>query len=110
MIIENGYIRFKEKGGGGIDPETGYPMAAESSWGEKMPCQWYRTKGERYRRDREEVSEREELTVLYEGEEEPGSEQLLLEGLGGEEIGEYRIERADVLAAVGEVKLGVFRE
>lgn len=40
MIIKNGEIRFVEMtGGGGIDPETGYPMKPESVYGDPKPCQ-----------------------------------------------------------------------
>lgn len=45
MIIQNGTIEFKTKTGGGIDPETGYPVKPSSElWGEPVPCQFRATK------------------------------------------------------------------
>ena len=39
MIIANGTIETKIKTGGGIDPDTDYPIAPSVSWGNPIECQ-----------------------------------------------------------------------
>ena len=40
MIIANGTIETKIKTGGGIDPDTDYPIAPSVSWGNPIECQY----------------------------------------------------------------------
>ena len=42
MIIANGTIETKIKTGGGIDPDTDYPIAPSVSWGNPIECQYNR--------------------------------------------------------------------
>ncbi len=46
MIIANGTIELKQKTTASpvIDPETGHPVVATSSWGDPIPCQFVAVK------------------------------------------------------------------
>lgn len=39
MIIQNGYIEVKQIIGGGIDPQTDFPIPAQGVWGGRIACQ-----------------------------------------------------------------------
>lgn len=105
MIIQNGTIEFKTKTGGGIDPETGYPVKPSSvSWGDPVPCQYKAKKFNQL-----SILKGEHITVAsYEIliEEQPlTSEQLRLLDLSGKEIGTFSIIQAEHLEAVCEVRI-----
>lgn len=107
MIIPNGFIEVKRKTGGGIDPETGYPVKPGTvEWGDPIPCQfsanshnWLgQTNGEHFT-----VAQYEILI-----EEQPlDTEQIRLKRLSGETVGEFSIMEVEPLEAVCELRIMV---
>lgn len=108
MIIANGYIRFKLKTTPDvvIDPETGYPKKQEtlSAWGEPIECQYtanrYNALGRVLGEPRTERSY--EILIEYQAVQ---SEQLQLQTLDGDIMGEFSIISSTPLEAVGQLKL-----
>lgn len=105
MLIQNGTIEFKTKTGGGIDPETGYPVKPSSElWGEPIPCQF---KAKTY--NQLSIIKGEHVTLAsYEiliDEQPLTSEQLRLRDLSGKEIGTFSIIQGEPLEAVCQVRI-----
>ena len=105
MIIPNGTIEAKIKTGGGIDEETGYPVAPSVSWGAAIPCQYrannYSNKGK---------ANGEAFTIAsYEIliEDQPfGAEMLRLYDETGKDLGEFAlIEPPTPLPAVCQLRI-----
>ena len=106
MIIENGTIELKQKaGGGGIDPETGYPIKTASvSWSEPIPCQYTANKYDNLGKVNGEHFTTAEYSVLI--EEQPFSaEQLRLKDRDGNVIGEFSVIQVEPLEAVCELRI-----
>lgn len=107
MIIQNGYIRMKTKSGGGIDPDTGYPIKPTSAWGDPIPCQYYSNKHNSLGK----TTGGETFTVAQYSiliEEQPlQGEQLRLTDMVDNEVGEFSIMEVEPLAAVCELKIMV---
>jgi len=40
ILFPNGHIELKEKSGGGINPETGFPIKPTEQWSESITCQY----------------------------------------------------------------------
>lgn len=106
MIIANGHIECKHKTGGGIDPETHYPVIPEVSWGEPIPCQYIPN-----RHDKLGVSNGEHFTVATYTiliEEQPfTAEQIRLTDRSGVVLGEFSVRQIEPLDAVCEVRITV---
>ena len=106
MIIQNGHIECKVKTGGGIDPVTGYPVKAEVTWGEPIPCQYIPSK-----HDMMAVREGEHYTLAAYAiliEEQPfESETIRLTDIRGEELGEFPVRQVERLEAVCEMRITV---
>lgn len=106
MIIQNGTIEFKAKTAGGIDPETGYPVAATAGWGEPIPCQWLPNNGNLLARVLGERFEQAAYEVLLEEQPLPDSEQVRLTDADGACLGEFSMRsRPERLEAVGQIRL-----
>lgn len=105
MIIANGTIELKQKTGGGIDPETGYPVRSSSvSWGDPIPCQYSANKYSNLGRVNGEHFTKAEYSVLI--EEQPfNAEQLRLKNRAGEVIGEFSVIQVEPLEAVCELRI-----
>lgn len=105
MIIQNGTIELKRKTAGGIDPETGFPVAPEvTSWSAPIPCQYSATKLNYLGQINGEHYTVAQYSVLI--EEQPiEAEQVRLRNLSGEIVGEFSIIRIEPLEAVCEVKI-----
>lgn len=106
MIIQNGFIEVKQKsGGGGIDPETGYPIAHDSvEWGDPIPCQYTANSHNWQGRVNSEHFTIAQYEILI--EEQPiEAEQIRLSKFSGEIIGEYSIMEIEPLEAVSELKI-----
>ena len=107
MIIVNGYIECKRETGGGLDPVTRYPVTAEASWGEPIPCQYIPV-----RHDALAVSRQGEsytlaaYTILI--EEQPLQDKTIrLTDRSGVVLGEFPVRQIEPLDAVCEVRITV---
>lgn len=105
MIIQNGMIEFRITKGGGLNPETGYPVTPSSpSYSESIPCQF---KANRY--NSLGVVNGEHYTIArYEIliEEQPvQSEQIRLKDMSGKEIGTFSIIQVEPLEAVCQIRI-----
>lgn len=108
MIIENGKIEFKVKNDwGGIDPDTGYPIEAEASWGMPIPCQFMPNTGNNLGKTDGVRFTTASYTVLIEAQPLPQSEQIrLTDSISGECLGEFSLIMNPIhLSAVGQIKL-----
>ena len=104
MIIQNGNIEVKKKAGGGIDPETGYPIPATESWEPKIPCQYrantYSNKG----RSNGEAFTIATYEVLIDGTIIEQA-RILLTDIDNRVIGEFTVISAEPLPAVQMTKI-----
>lgn len=107
MIIQNGYIQFKHKTGGGLDA-NGYPVKPAETWGAKVPCQYVPKRINLQARSAEnartetsyEVYVSMPLPVEY-------SEQLRLSDMADSVVGEYSVISTEELRAVQEIRLTI---
>lgn len=108
MIIPNGTIELKRKtSGGGIDPETGFPLKpASASWGDPIPCQYTANRYSNLGRVGGEHFKTAEYSVLIELQPVEG-EQLRLKDRRGGLVGEYSIIQVEPLEAVCELRITV---
>nr|DAM65276.1 MAG TPA: hypothetical protein [Caudoviricetes sp.] len=108
MIIENGTIELKQKttSGGGIDPNTGYPIKPSSvGWSAPIPCQYFANKYNNIGRVSGEHFKVAQYTVLIEAQPLGGAEQLRLKDRAGHTVGEFSIIQAEPLDAVCEIRI-----
>lgn len=105
MIIQNGTIEVKQKTGGGIDPETGYPQKPGSvAWDEPIPCQYSANKRNNLGRVNGEHFTMAQYEILI--EEQPfTAEQIRLKNLSGDTVGEFSIMQIEPLEAVCELRI-----
>lgn len=104
MIIENGTIEPKVINAGGIDPETGYPAKASTSWGEPVPCQYIPNSVNNLGRVNGEHFTTARYTVLI--EEQPFEAGIVrLNDREGKVIGEFPVISAEPLEAVCEIRI-----
>ena len=105
MIIQNGTIEVKAKTGGGINPETGYPVKPVNvSWSEPIPCQYSANKYNNLGRYNGEHFIVAQYVVLI--EEQPfDAEQVKLKNRDGKVIGEFSIMEIEPLEAVCELRI-----
>lgn len=105
MLIQNGTIEFKTKTGGGINPETGYPVKPVNvSWSEPIPCQYSANKYNNLGRYNGEHFIVAQYVVLI--EEQPfAAEQIRLKDLAGKVIGEFSVIQIEPLEAVCELRI-----
>lgn len=105
MIIQNGTIEAKQKAGGGINPETGYPNKPTSAtWEAPIPCQYSANKYSNLGRVNGEHFTTATYTVLI--EEQPfTAEQIRLKDLAGKVIGEFSVIQVEPLNAVCELRI-----
>lgn len=104
MIIQNGTIEVKTKTGGGIDPQTGFPVKGEEQWGEPIPCQWLPNRNDRLGRANGEHFTIASYVVLI--DEQPfDAEQVRLRTLDGQDLGEFSLMYAEPLEAVCQIRL-----
>lgn len=107
MIIPNGYIEFKAKTAGAIDPKTGYPSpASDVAWSEPIPCQYLPNNRNNLGRVNGEHFTAASYTVLVEEQPLPDSEQLRLTASDGTSLGEFSlIAPPQAMEAVCEIKI-----
>lgn len=111
MIIQNGTIEVKTKTGGGIDPETGYPVKGEAAWGEPIPCQWIPDRNDRFGRSNDMLGRINgehfiiaHYVVLIEAQPF-NAEQVRLRTLDGRDLGEFSLMYVEPLDAVCQIRL-----
>jgi hypothetical protein len=103
MLIVNGYIEPKIKTGGGIDPETGYPIPPSFTWGDKIPCQ-FRANSFNYKgKANGESFTVAKYEILIQGSF--SHEVIKLSGSSGNELGEFSVMQIEPLMAVGLIKI-----
>lgn len=106
MIIENGTIEMKRKGGGGIDPTTGYPRKPTGvSWGDPIPCQYVANKYNNLGRANGEHFIAATYSILVEEQTLDDGEQLRLKDRTGKVVGEFSIIQVEPLEAVSEIRI-----
>lgn len=105
MIIQNGTIEVKQKTGGGINPETGYPNKPGSvSWGDPIPCQYSANKRNNLGKVNGEHFTVAQYEILI--EQQPfTTEQIRLKDLAGDTVGEFSIIQVEPLDAVCELRI-----
>lgn len=105
MIIQNGTIEIKQKTGGGINPDTGYPNKPGSvSWGEPIPCQYSANKRNNLGRVNGEHFTMAQYEILI--EQQPFvAEQIRLKDIAGKSVGEFSIMQVEPLDAVCELRI-----
>lgn len=107
MIIQNGYIEAITVANGGIDPNTGYPVAGTTSFGSRIPCQYLLKSNRQAVLAEGERKEVKSYEVLIEEQQccqfEP--EKVRLTDLCGNPVGVFVVESVEPLEAVSEVRL-----
>ena len=105
MIIANGTIEVKRKTAGGIDPETGFPIApSQVSWDEPIDCQYSANKYDNLGRSNGEHFTVASYSVLI--EERPfTAEQVRLKDRDGKVLGEFSVIQIEPLEAVCELRI-----
>lgn len=104
MIIQNGTIEVKHKTGGGIDPETGYPVKPVVEWGTPIPCQFSANKRDNLGKVNGEHYTVAQYEILI--EQQPfTTEQIRLKDLAGNTVGEFSIIQVEPLDAVCELRI-----
>lgn len=104
MIIANGTILPKQKTGGGVDPETGYPIPASVGWGEPIDCQYMASRFDWQSQKRGEPVTQRSYTVLIEAQPFE-AEQIKLRDRDGKDIGEFSIRQIEPLDAVCQLRI-----
>lgn len=109
MIIQNGTIETKSSVGGGIDPETGYPLPPGSeAWGNPIPCQFSADTYDRQAVSNGERYTEERYTILIEEQaDRMHIERIRLKDLFGDVVGEFSVRQVEPLEGVCEVKIVV---
>lgn len=107
MIIPNGTVKFKmQTATTGIDPETGYPVKASSSWSEPMPCQYIVKSLDRLAEAMGNPLTKQSYDIYV--EDMPiASERLILTDYRKGAIGEFSIRSIEPLDAVCQVKISI---
>jgi hypothetical protein len=104
MIISNGTIEVKTKSGGGIDPETGFPVPPTTSWELPIDCQYYANKVNQLGRVNGEHFTVASYVILI--EEQPfDAEQIRLKNRKGKILGEFSIMEIEPLEAVCQIRI-----
>lgn len=105
MIIQNGTIEVKQKTGGGINPETGYPnKPVSTSWGNPIPCQYSANKYNNLGYVNGEHFTTAKYIVLI--DEQPfATEQIRLKDLAGNIVGEFSVMQVEPLNAICELRI-----
>ncbi len=108
MIIQNGYIEAVTVVNGGIDQETGYPLAGGMSFGSPIACQYFLKSNRQAVLANGERKETEQYQILV--EEQPccfNPEKVRLTDMCGNTVGVFVVETVEPLEAVSEVRLTV---
>ncbi len=107
MIIQNGFIEFKRKQQGGIDPVSGFPVkSSDIGWSNPIPCQWRTVNADLLRLVNGERFPAASYEVLIEEQPIPTEQQVRLSDSHGRSLGEFSLKAAaEPLEAVSQIKL-----
>lgn len=106
MIIANGTIEAKIKTGGGIDPETGYPIPPSVSWGNAIACQYRANEFSNQGKVNGEAFTVASYEILI--DEQPyDAETLRLRDVCGRILGEFSVIETELLQAVCQLRIVV---
>lgn len=106
MIIQNGTIEMRVAAQGYIDPETGYPtQAAETPWGEPVPCQYSANKYDRLGKADGEHFTTAQYAILVEEQPVDEKAQVRLRRADGKTLGEFHIMEIEPLEAVCQLRI-----
>ena len=103
-FITNGSVSYKFKTGGGLDPVTGFPVPATSTWGEDIPCRWTTVSLNLLARDIEEHYIEAKYAIYVAGKRLP-SEQLKLGDNDGNVLGEFSVISYEYMELNGMTKI-----
>ena len=106
MIIANGIIQIKQKAPQNVDPVTGYPRKAESSWGEPIPCQWLQKQKNLLALINNEPHTVQHYDILIDETQIEG-EQLRLTDDTGRHLGDFSIIALEELRGVCQIRISV---
>lgn len=106
MIIANGTIEPKIKTGGGVDRETGHPIASTSSFGTPIPCQIIANQYNALALSLGEHVTLASYQVLID-QQEFSAEQVRMKDETGKVIGEFSIKHIEPLKAVYQIRLWI---
>lgn len=104
MIIANGTIETKIKTGGGIDPETDYPIPPTISWGNPIPCQYRANHYSKRGKANGEAFTVASYEILIE-EQSYDAETLRLRDLDGRTLGDLSVIEIEPLRAVCQIRI-----
>lgn len=104
MIIANGTIETKIKTGGGIDPDTDYPIQPTVSWGNPVPCQYCANHYSKRGKANGETFTVASYEILIE-EQSYEAENLRLRDRNGRMIGEFSVIEIEPLRAVCQTRI-----
>ena len=107
MLFTNGHIELGKTSGGGINPESGYPVPVMEEWGCRIPCQ-FRAPGMNLKAMSADGSAYTDVSyeILVEWQEIT-SERLRLYSMDGKLLGEFQMIRVMPLREVSKVKIWV---
>lgn len=103
-LSANGSVQFKTKAGGGIDPTTGYPIAASAAWSDAVGCRWVKTSENLQAKSSGEPIVQSNYTIYLDGDNMP-SEQVRLTDRNGNVLGEYSVISAEYIDTKGVTKI-----
>lgn len=104
MIIANGTIETKIKTGGGIDPDTDYPIAPSVSWGNPIKCQYRANKYSNKGKANGEAFTIASYEILI--DEQPyNAEMLRLRDISGKILGEFSVIEVEPLQGVCQIRI-----
>lgn len=103
-LFTNGTVQFKQKTGGGIEPATGYPISASSTWSEAVPCCWNVISLNLLAKANNEHYKDAQYTLFIEGNSLP-SEQLKLTDNNGNVLGEFSVTSYEYLDTKGVMQI-----
>lgn len=104
MIIANGTIETKIKTGGGIDPDTDYPIAPSVSWGNPIECQYRANKYSNKGKANGEAFTIASYEILI--DEQPyNAEMLRLRDISGKILGEFSVIEVEPLQGVCQIRI-----
>lgn len=105
MIISNGYIKAKDKTGGGFDG-NGNPIPSGSTWGDPIPCRHKPNRNSFKGKQNGNAFTIASYEILIEQQPFP-SEQIQLFDESNVKLGEYSIMWKENLDAVDALKITV---
>ena len=105
-MSSNGSVAFKEKSGGGINPITGYPVAATVSWKTAIDCRYAKNSENLQAKEQGEPIVQVNYTIYIAGDNTQ-SEQLRLYDNGGNLLGEFSVISTEYIDTKGITKITV---